>query len=108
MGAQAHSHNWKSLRKADVSNKKALLDFLQVHCKVCHYMFSVKKCNLPGCVCKPTRLPVDIFDSLHHLPDPVPNDDHYFDFDSLYGKVETTEEHCPSKEYSIRVAGYRS
>lgn len=64
--------NPNNLRKADVSSKTALLDFLQVHCKVCHYMFSVKKCKLPGCVCNPPRLPVDIFDSLHHLPDPIP------------------------------------
>ena len=29
---------------------------------------SLKKCNLPGCVCKPPWLPVDVFDSIHHLP----------------------------------------
>ena len=90
--------NRKNLRKEDISSKTALLDFLQVHCKIRHYMFSIKKCNLPGCVCNPPRLPVDIFNSLHHLPDPIPNGDHYLDFESLYGKDDTTEEHCPSKK----------
>ena len=50
----------------------------------------------PSWVCNPPRLPIDIFNSLHHLPDPIPTT---FDFESLYGKDhDTTEEHCPSKK----------
>ena len=59
-------------------------------------MFSIKKCKTSSCVCKPPRLPVDVFDSFFHLPDPIPDGEHYKDFKSLYGKVETTEEHRPS------------
>ena len=47
------------------------------------YMF---KCEDATCsVCKPPRLPQDVFQSLHHLPDPVPNADHYKEFSVLYG-----------------------
>ena len=36
------------------------------------YMFSIKKCGLIHCkVCKPPHLPKEIFESIHHLPDPV-------------------------------------
>ena len=59
-------------------------------------MFSVKKCKTSSCVCKPPRLPVDVFDSFFHLPDPIPDGEHYKDFKSLYGKVEISEEHRPS------------
>lgn len=82
--------------KAGIQNKEKFQDFLQRHCKVRHYMFSVKKCNSTSCICKPPRLPRPIFDSLHHLPDPVPDSDHYKDFEHVYGKGETTEEHRPS------------
>ena len=63
-------------------------------------MFSVKKSKTSSCVCKPPRLPVDVFDLLFHLPDPIPDGEHYKDFKSLYGKVETTEEH---RLFSIHV-----
>ena len=58
-------------------------------------MFSIKKCGDPSCVCKPPRLPRVEFDSLHHLPDPVPDGDRYKTFECLYGS-KTTEEHRPS------------
>ena len=82
--------------KAKMREKEGFKKFLQQHCKVRHYMFSIKKCNSAPCVCKPPRLPREVFDSIHHLPDPVPDGDHYQDFSDLYGKGETTEQYRPS------------
>jgi hypothetical protein len=86
--------------------KDKFQDFLKQHCKVRHYMFSVKKCNTSSCVCKPPRLPGPVYDSIYHLPDPIPrtDGDHYKDFDDLYGKEETTEKHRPS----LKESGKRS
>ncbi|CAB4426708.1 unnamed protein product [Rhizophagus irregularis] len=57
------------------------------------------QCNQPTCeVCYPIRMPIDIFQNLYFLPDPVPsqdNSDHYEQFANLYGKT-TTEQFCPS------------
>lgn len=99
---------WKELMVIDASvkrdettqvklkNKTALMDFMKSHCLERHYMFSVKKCGSMDCsVCGPPRLPLDIFETLNHLPDPVPRGDHYDDFESLYG-TETSEIHRPS------------
>ena len=67
--------------KPEIQTKEKYERFVQQHCKVRHYnMFSVKKCRDPLCVCKPLRLPDDVFDSLCHLPDPCPDDDHYKDY----------------------------
>ena len=78
--------------------KKKLQDFFNSHCKRRHYMFSVMKCADISClVCKAPRLPEDVFQSLHHIPDPVPNGDHYKDFAALYG-TETSEQHKPSSK----------
>lgn len=42
------------------------------------------------------RLPKEVFDQLHWLPDPIPGADlHYLPFDEVFGK-HTTEEHRPS------------
>jgi hypothetical protein len=94
--------------KAGIQKKDKFQDFLKQHCKVRHYMFSVKKCNTSSCVCKPPRLPGPVYDSIYHLPDPIPrtDGDHYKDFDDLYGKEETTEKHRPSlKESRKKITG---
>ena len=61
-------------QKVQLEKKEAYQEFLTNHCKVRHYMFSIKKCTRDSCVCKPPRLPVGVFESLSHLPDPVPDD----------------------------------
>ena len=44
----------------------------------------------------PIRSPQHIFNTLYHLPDPVPaNNEHYKSFNDLYG-TDTTESYCPS------------
>ena len=51
-------------------------------------MFSILKCNSPDCdICKAPRLPPDIFEQMHHLPDPVPSGERFMSFTELYGKV---------------------
>ena len=46
-------------------------------------------------ICKPPRLPPDVFCNIHHLPDPIPDGDKYKDFGEVYGS-QTSEKHCPS------------
>ncbi len=56
------------------------------------------KCTDTSClVCKPPRLPEDVFQSLHHIPDPVPKGEHYQDFSTAYG-TEKSEQHKPSSK----------
>ncbi|RGB22176.1 hypothetical protein C1646_678023 [Rhizophagus diaphanus] len=60
-------------------------------------MFEIKKYNQTTySICYPIRMPIDIFQSLHFLPDPVPsreNLDHYETFVNLYGKFTTKKFH---------------
>ncbi len=62
-----------------------------------HYSFCVKKCGSTSCdICKPRRLPSEVFSKTHHLPDPIPAaDGHYKSFSDTYG-TSTTEMHRPS------------
>ena len=85
-------------KKVDLEKKKAYQKFVQDHCKVRYYMFSTKKCSNPSCICKPPKLPSEIFQTTHHLPDPIPDQsgDHFKEYKELYGKVEMTEGHRPS------------
>ena len=109
---------WKEILKVDQSlttsdttklkirTKEQFKSFLLSHCCQRHYMFSVKKCEDLEClVCEFPRLPPNIFQTLHHLPDPVPVGEHYKSFDELYG-TNTTEEHRPSlKESKVKSHG---
>ena len=79
-----------------VKGKAAFLQFLKTHCLQRQYMFSVKKCDDISCtVCLPPRLNNDVFSTLSHLPDPVPNGDHYKSFNDIYGST-ASEYHLPS------------
>ena len=47
-------------------------------------MFSIKKCGATDCtICKPP--PKEIFDTIHHLSDPVRNGDVYKKNSDVYG-----------------------
>lgn len=77
-----------------IVDKKQLGDFFESHCKIRHYMFSVKKCGSADCkICKVPRLPADVFNDVHHLPDPIPDDDKYKSSEDAY-RSDTS--HCPS------------
>ncbi|PKY55204.1 hypothetical protein RhiirA4_474517 [Rhizophagus irregularis] len=76
---------------------------LKLHCQLRTYSFQIKKCGDSRCtICKPSRTPPSVFQSLHFLPDPLPSDikttnsEHYAEFDTLYGK-ETSDQYQPSK-----------
>lgn len=74
-----------------------LAAFISHCCQSRHYSFCIKKCGEPTCeICRPVRLPSEVFTSVHFLPDPVPGEDeHYKPFDEVYG-TETSESHRPS------------
>lgn len=81
----------------DLKAKVLLGSFISKHCKIRHYMFSVKKCGSSTCnVCKAPRVPAEIFETLHHLPDPEPSDgERYKPFEEVYRKP-TSEKFRPS------------
>ena len=88
-------------RKATVAKSSSLRKFLSHCCQVRHYTFSVLKCGKPTCtICRPPRLPSDVFDQLHHLPDPSMGEGgHYKPFMDVFGRT-TTEDERPSKKKS--------
>ena len=71
--------------------------FIDHCCHFRHYQFSIKKCGADDCsICQPPRLPPQVFETVHVLPDPVPGeDDHYLPFEKVYG-TPTTEIQRPS------------
>ena len=76
------------------------MEFYKTHCKTRHYLFSVKKCSDANCIFHlPPRM--DNFDELAHLPDPIPNGEHYKAFESIYG-TETSEKHRPSLTFNVK------
>jgi hypothetical protein len=89
-----HFFAMKSLAKAP-----KLQQFFRYHCQERHYSFQIKKCTEPDCwYCpeKGIRLPSEVFDSLHYLPDPVPSDTgEYLSFEKSYG-IPTSDQHRPS------------
>ena len=84
-----------------LKDKPLLKGFLDHCCKQRTYYFSVKTCGNSECTtCQPVRFPPDVFERLHHLPDPIPdetNEGYCKTFQAVYG-TETTEEFMPSKK----------
>lgn len=84
--------------------RRSLKQFLNHCCVDRRYFFSIKKCGSDTCsICCPPWLPADVFTTLHHLPDPVPDStgEHYKDFADIYGS-DTNEKHRPSLADSSR------
>uniref|UniRef100_U9SW53 Uncharacterized protein n=1 Tax=Rhizophagus irregularis (strain DAOM 181602 / DAOM 197198 / MUCL 43194) TaxID=747089 RepID=U9SW53_RHIID len=93
---------------ADILSKKNLFqNFIRTHCRICHYYFQIKKCNDISCtLCKPIRLPHDIFEKLGNFSDSMlskKNDDHYAAFNSVHN-TETSERHRPSLVIALESA----
>ena len=62
------------------------------------YSFSIKKCGSTTCsIYNPPQLAAEVFSTLHHLSDPVPDitGEHYRNFEDLYG-TPTSEKYRPS------------
>ena len=87
----------EKLKKASLDDHQKLKAFYNHCCQLRHYSFCIKKCGKLDCdICKPPRLPSEVFEKLAFLPDPVPQGDgHYKPFDTIYNTV-TSEEHRPS------------
>lgn len=77
----------ESITTKKLPGKKDLNAFLQHCCTRRHYSFQIKKCGSDSCtICRPPRLPKQVFNSLSVLPDPVPTEDgHYKSFEELLG-----------------------
>lgn len=61
--------------KKTIKSKDAILNFISHCCQQRHYSFTVKKCFVETCsICSPSRLPPEVYQSLHYLPDPVLSD----------------------------------
>ena len=83
--------------KKNVEECVGAMEFMSHCCQSSHYSFDILKCGIASCsLCRPVRLPMDTFKTLHHLPHPIPGeDDHYAPFTDVFGKP-TTEEYRPS------------
>ena len=84
-------------RQDTIANHRKIMDFMAHCCQSSHYSFDILKCGESNCtICKPVRLPSNIFNKLHHIPHPVPGEDgHYLSFTRVFGSA-TTEEYRPS------------
>ena len=90
-----------SLARTDKCSVKDLTsnlsEFMTHCCRERHYFFDVLKCGIPECqLCSPVRLPQSVFNTLRHLPDPMPGVDNHYKPCSDVFKTETTEQHRPS------------
>lgn len=87
----------KKYAQGNIGEHEKVSAFMQHCCQASHYTFGILKCGKESCdLCKPVRLPQDVFVQLKHLPFPVPGKDgHYLPFSDVFG-AETSEEHRPS------------
>ncbi|KAK3106649.1 hypothetical protein FSP39_024523 [Pinctada imbricata] len=87
----------------DVKGCKDLQGFLKTHSMSTHYSFQIMKCNdeetCSYCTMSPLRMDADMAADLYFLPCPVPNDQHYQNFEELYD-TKVTDEHRPSLKTS--------
>ncbi|XP_056013095.1 uncharacterized protein LOC125679479 [Ostrea edulis] len=78
---------------------KAVDAFLESHSRSRQYIFQIKKCltdNCGYCVLNPPRLPDEVFQGLHFMPDPTKDENgQYKGFKDLYG-TETNDMDRPS------------
>ena len=83
--------------KGNIGEHEKISEFLQHCCRMGQYTFDVLKCGKDTCnICKPVRLPRDVFDQIKHIPFPIPGEEgHYLRFAEVLG-MDTTEEHRPS------------
>ncbi|POG66790.1 hypothetical protein GLOIN_2v1780201 [Rhizophagus irregularis DAOM 181602=DAOM 197198] len=59
--------------KKQLQKNKPMVKFIKTHCQERAYSFQIKKCNQTSCeVCYRIRMPTDVFQNLHFLPDPIP------------------------------------
>ena len=79
-------------RRTSLKSYPCLEKYLEVHLNEGLYMLQFRKCNdHTCCILRSEKLPPPV-------PAPVmsPDGQHYLSFETLYGKVDTTEKDCPS------------
>jgi hypothetical protein len=83
--------------KETIKKYLKVLKFIDHCCQESHYVFDILKCGESTCeLCKPVRLPFEVFNKLRHIPHPIPGSyRHYLSFNEAFGQ-STTEEHRPS------------
>ena len=83
--------------KANIQNHQRINNFIQHCCQSSHYTFDILKCGNSACaLCKPVRLPKEVFDKIKHIPLPKPGEDgHYLPFSDVFGQP-ITEQYRPS------------
>jgi len=91
----------EKLKKGSLDDQN-LKRFYDHCCQQRHYSFCIKKCGKLDCdICKPPRLPPEIFETLAFLPDPVPlGDGHYKPFDTVYNTIQL---HLKSISHHYRI-----
>ena len=87
-------------RQDTMKDHPKILEFIDHCCQAGHYSFDIFKCGETSCnICAPTRLPLDVFKKLRHIPFPVPDGDegHYLPFADVFSSNdENTEKYQPS------------
>ena len=88
----------RNYRKEHLKDHPAIAAFITHCCQCTQYTFDILKCGESSCtICKPVRLPPDMFQKLSHIPHPVLGEDnHYKPFTEVLGSE--TKEECPSLE----------
>ncbi len=83
-------------------NHDKIYEFIQHCCYSSHYTFDIRKCCEDACtLCKPVRLPREVFTTIKHLPLPKPGQDgHYLPLCDVLGTT-ITEEHRPSLQKKL-------
>lgn len=73
------------VNQSTLARSNRLQEFFSHCCRQRHYSFSIRKCGEEGCsICSPIRLPRDVFERLHGLPDLIPGTDgHYRQFSEV-------------------------
>ena len=88
-------------RKEDLPLHKQLSQFISHCCQSSTYTFDILKCGQVCDICKPVRLPFDIFSKLRHIPHPTMGEDsHYKPFSDVYGTI--TSDMCPSNSQKAK------
>ena len=89
-----------------------ILEFIDHCCQAGHYSFDIFKCGETSFnICAPTRLPLNVFKKLHHIPFPVPDGDegHYFPLADVFSSNdENTEKYRPSYKPPWKVINKKS
>ena len=85
-------------QKADLAERPLLAQYLSHCCRLRTSFVSIKKCGSSECtVCLLPRLLNEIFECIHHLPNPTPdksNEGHCSKFGEVFG-TKTSESHIP-------------